>query len=88
MSPSVHKLYLFCTVSGFVRSKGLRGHYIKTGAGGIQRRRKGLPRGSTVAPQGRPPKRKSSLNDIPLKTKRLKRHHNLSKNIALGDMNA
>ena len=43
---------------GFVWSHGRKGQYIKTNGGRIERRLAGLPRGSKMAPQGWPKKRK------------------------------
>jgi len=38
----------------FVWSQGRRGRYIRTNSTGIQQRRPGVPRGTKMAPQGRP----------------------------------
>ena len=60
-----------------------------TGSTGIKRRRKGLPRGTKMAPQGRPPKRKNEVQCVPFrKAKRAIKQHNLSQNIALNTRNA
>ena len=67
---------------GFVKARGRIGRYIKTNSSGIQRRRKGLPRGTKRAPQGRPTKRPlNEPNYLPPKAKRQKKPHCLSLNI-------
>ena len=48
---------MFKIITGFVQARGHTGRYIKTNSTGIRRRRKGLPRGTKQAPQGRPTKR-------------------------------
>lgn len=66
-------------IIGFAWSNGRKGKYIQTNSGGIQRRRKGLPRRTKMAPQGRPAKRK--LQDphvMAPKAKRQKRPHSLT----------
>ena len=55
---------------GFVWSHGRKGQYIKTNGGGVKRRRPGLPRGSKMAPQGCPTKRKIRTQNLPLPVKR------------------
>ena len=68
---------------GYVWSHGRRGRYIKTNATGIKRRRKDLPRGSKMASQGRPPKRKVGSQHIPIKAKKPKIPHKLSTKVKL-----
>ena len=70
--------------TGFVWSQGRRGRYIRTNSTGIRRRRPGVPRGTKMAPQGRPIKRTHGAQDLPIKAKRQKRGHNLSAAIAKG----
>lgn len=72
--------YISCTYlqQGYVWSNGRRGRYIKTNASGIKRRRQDLPRGSKMASQGRPVKRKQGSQHIPIKPKKPKVPHKLS----------
>ena len=66
------------TIIGYVWSHGRKGRYIKTNVTGIRRRRKGLPRSTKMAPQGRPMKRKLGNQHIPTKPKKRKLQHCLS----------
>ena len=70
--------------TGFVWSQGRQGRYIRTNSTGIRRRRPGVPRGTKMAPQGRPIKRRHGAQDLPMKAKRQKRIHDLSTAIAKG----
>ena len=73
--------------TGFVQARGHTGRYIKTNSTGIRRRRKGLPRGTKQAPQGRPTKRPlQEPNYFPPKAKRPKKPHCLSINIKAKDI--
>ena len=65
-------------ILGMVWSNGRRGHYIKTNSGGIQRRRKGISRGTRMAPQERPVNRPIDGYTLQGRPKRPKRPHNLS----------
>ena len=58
--------YAFHILIGIVRSQGRKGRYIKTNAGGIKRRHAGISKGSKMAPQGRPTKRKIGAQELPL----------------------
>ena len=60
---------------GFVWSHGRKGQYIKTNGGGVKRRCAGLLKGSKMAPQGRPKKRKIGTQNLPLPVKRPKKTH-------------
>ena len=70
--------------TGIVWSQGRQGRYIRTNSTGIRRRRSGVPRGTKMAPQGRPIKRRHGAQDLPMKAKRQKRIHDLITAIAKG----
>ena len=76
--------YLHCKLHIIlVWSQGRRGHYIKTNSGGIKRRLLGITRGTKMAPQGRPAKRKLGAQNLPFQAKKSIKPHSLSKNIYL-----
>ena len=72
--------------AGYVWSQGRWSRYFKTNSTGIARSRKGLSRGTKMAPQGRPPKMPNDSQNIPL-PKRQKRAHSLNNNVVLNTRN-
>lgn len=71
---------MYVRTTGTVWSNGRAGKYIKVNSGGLQRRRKGILRGTKLAPQGRPVKRlpETDLTQLLGRAKRPKNVHNLN----------
>ena len=64
--------------TGYVWSQGRRGCCIRTNSTGIMTTTSWIPRGTEMAPQGRPIKHTHGAQDLPIKAKRQKWGHNLS----------